>query len=68
MGLLDAIGFIAIVYFAISFLLWTLLDCDIELYFTEKLGKPISELIRPLEGASSGVESIKPTTGGTFSF
>lgn len=43
MGLLAAIGFIVIAYFVISFLLWTLLDCDIELFFTEKLGKPISE-------------------------
>lgn len=43
MGLLDAIGFIAIIYFVIQFLLWTVLDCDIELFFTTKLGKPISE-------------------------
>lgn len=43
MGLLDAIGFIAIAYFVIVFILWTLLDCDIELFFTTKLGKPISE-------------------------
>lgn len=45
MGLLDVIGFIAIVYFVIQFLLWTLLDCDIELFFAEGLGKPISEWI-----------------------
>lgn len=43
MGLLAALGFIAIAYFVIQFLLWTLLDCDIELFFTTKLGKPISE-------------------------
>lgn len=46
MGLLAAIGFIAIAYFVIQFLLWTLLDCDIELFLTTKLGKPISEFAR----------------------
>lgn len=43
MGLLAAIGFIAIVYYIIQFLLWTLLDCDIELFIASTLGKPISE-------------------------
>jgi dehydrogenase/reductase SDR family member 7 len=43
MGLLAATGFIAIVYYVIQFLLWTILDCDIELFFAERLGKPISE-------------------------
>jgi hypothetical protein len=56
MGILAAVGFIALAYAVIQWLLWTLLDCDIELFFTEKLGKPISELTRP---ASMGVKSIK---------
>lgn len=43
MGLLAAIGFIAIAYYVIQFILWTTLDCDIELFFAERLGKPISE-------------------------
>jgi hypothetical protein len=57
MGLLAAIGFIAIAYFVINFLLWTLLDCDIELFFTEKLGKPISEL--STDPNNCGAKSIK---------
>lgn len=43
MGLLAAVGVIVIIYYVISALLWTLLDCDIELFFATKLGKPISE-------------------------
>lgn len=43
MGLLAGIGFIAIAYYVIQFLLWTLLDCDIELFLADKLGTPISE-------------------------
>lgn len=42
MGLLAAVGAIVIIYYVIQALLWTLLDCDIELFFTSKLGKPIS--------------------------
>ncbi|CRK98666.1 CLUMA_CG011944, isoform A [Clunio marinus] len=58
MGLLAAIGFIVIAYFVIQFLLWTLLDCDIELFFASKLGKPISSLrgkVVWITGASSGI-------------
>lgn len=43
MGLLAVIGFIVIAYYVINALLWTLLDCDVELFFTSKLGKPISK-------------------------
>jgi len=58
MVLLAAIGIIVIIYFVFNYLLWTLLDCDIELFFTEKLGKPISRLkgkVVWITGASSGI-------------
>jgi hypothetical protein len=45
MGLLAAIGLIVIIYYIVQFFLWTILDCDIELFIVSILGKPISKLI-----------------------
>lgn len=43
MGLLAVIGILFIIYWIVQMFLWTILDCDIELFVTSFLGKPISE-------------------------
>lgn len=43
MGLLAAVGIIVVIYYAIQFLLWSILDCDIELFLASHFGRPISE-------------------------
>ncbi|XP_070500749.1 dehydrogenase/reductase SDR family member 7-like [Chironomus tepperi] len=58
MGLLAAIGLIVIIYYIVQFFLWTILDCDIELFIASILGKPISNLkgkVVWITGASSGI-------------
>lgn len=43
MGLLEVIGLLFIIYWIIQLFLWTILDCDIDLFLTSLVGKPISE-------------------------
>lgn len=46
MGFFGIIGVLVIVYYLAQILFWTLLDCDVELYIKDKLGKPICNKIK----------------------
>lgn len=58
MGLLQAIGFIAVVYGLFQVIFWTILDCDIELFLASKFGRKLSKMkgkVVWITGASSGI-------------
>ncbi|KAK2578864.1 hypothetical protein KPH14_001272 [Odynerus spinipes] len=58
MDLLAFIGFVCVIYTLIYFIYPWLADCDIQLAFLEKFGKPISSLkgqVVWITGASSGI-------------
>lgn len=43
MGFFATIGVIVFFYYLISLILWLVRDSDIELFYKEKYGKPISK-------------------------
>lgn len=43
MGFFAAIGFITFFYYVINIIFWTVLDCDIELWYKQRWGKRIGE-------------------------
>jgi dehydrogenase/reductase SDR family member 7 len=58
MGLLQAIGFLAVVYGIFQVICWTILDCDIELFLASKFGRRLSKMkgkVVWITGASSGI-------------
>jgi dehydrogenase/reductase SDR family member 7 len=58
MGLLEAIGFLALIYGIFQVTCWTLLDCDIELFLAHKFGRKLSKMkgkVVWITGASSGI-------------
>lgn len=44
MGLLALIGLLVVIYYLTQFILWIVLDCDIELFIASHWGRHISEL------------------------
>lgn len=44
MGLLEAIGFITLVYGIVQVVMWALLDADIELFLAHKFGRRVSKM------------------------
>lgn len=42
--LFQLFGFIVFLYYAVSVILWVILDTDIELFIAEKTGKPIGKM------------------------
>lgn len=58
MVFLEALGLLTILYFVINLICWKVLDADINTYFKERFGKPISSLRNQviwITGASSGI-------------
>jgi len=58
MGFFELLGFFVFLYFIVNIFLWLYLDSDIELFISEKLGKPIDSLqgkVVWVTGASSGI-------------
>lgn len=54
----TCVGFLAVLYYIISLILWIILDSDIELAFKERFGNPIKVLegkVCWITGASSGI-------------